>query len=170
MMITVRYRRPGKESRGWEQRLLADTEDMIVSSFVFRLQKPFLSDDEGDVLIESGYYGVLFELLDRWYNVVKIYDEDRELKGYYTDIRKPPVKTEVGYEALDLFLDVWVYPDNEYMVLDRDEFEDADIDESLRREAERAVERVTTMVRNDDYPPELVEKFDVTDEVLDNLQ
>jgi hypothetical protein len=61
--------------------------------------------------------------------VGKFYDRQRNLVGYYCDIIKPlnkllrtPEKTS---RITDLFLDLWITPEGDYVVLDEDEFEEA---------------------------------------------
>lgn len=155
--ITVIYHRPGKDTRVWKQELLADAGDMIVSSFTFRLKKPFSPFDI--ILIEDGYSGMMFDLMNEWYNVVKVFDKEDEFVGYYTDIRTPPERIENGYRAEDLFLDLWVYPDYSYHVLDEDEFEEAELDEYLEREALKTLVKLEKMIKKGNYPPTKIGDF-----------
>lgn len=157
-MVKVRYLRPGKEPREWDQRLLADTDKMIVSSFEFRLQKPFSTFNDR-ILIESGNYGVMFDLLDRWYNIVKVFDEEKRLKGYYSDIREPPERTEDGYVAKDLFLDYWIDLNGDYVLLDEDEFRSAELPSEIEKKVLEIAEKLEKMIEEDTYPPKYVEEF-----------
>ncbi len=168
MKISVRYLRPGRDTREWEQDILADREDMIVSSFRFRLEKPF-SPFNQRILIEDGYFGMMFDLLDRWYNVVKIYDEKKELVGYYSDIRTPPekIRSEKAYQAKDLFLDFWVDLDGTYIILDIDEFQKADLTPEMRGKAKRAARDLKELIEASDYPPSRVEEFDLPQDVFE---
>lgn len=160
-MVTVRYHRPGKEPREWEQELLADNEDMIVSSFTFRLSKPFTPF--GDIpLIKDGYFGVLFDLLNRWFNVVKVFDEDKEFIGYYSDIRTPPERIEGGYKAEDLFIDFWIESDGEFYILDEEEFEEADLNEDIRIKVRDTIEELKRLIKNDNYPPKGVINYELS--------
>ncbi len=150
-MVKVRYHRPGKETREWEQDLLLDEKETIVSSFVFQLSEPFLV--EGAPVIQDGFKGILFDFFDRWYNVVKIYDLNQEFVGYYSDIRTPPRRIPGGYEAVDLALDLWVEPDGNYTILDEDEFEEAKVDDHHRKKAEETLSRLIKMIEKGLYPP-----------------
>ena len=165
-MITVRYHRPGKDTREWKQRLLADDEKMIVSSFVFRLSKPFSPIDDTPI-IKNGYYGVLFDLLNRWFNVVKVFDREKNLVGYYSDIRTPPERFEHGYEAKDLFLDFWVEIDGTYHILDQKEFEKAEIDDHLNRKVKETIDKMKKMIEEEEYPPKEVINFEITADEID---
>jgi predicted RNA-binding protein associated with RNAse of E/G family len=37
----------------------------------------------------------------------------------------PIRKVSLGYEMIDFFLDLWIFPDGRYYILDQDEFNDA---------------------------------------------
>ncbi|MFO7990826.1 MAG: DUF402 domain-containing protein [Thermoplasmata archaeon] len=155
--ITVTYHRPGKDTRMWKQELLADEKDMIVSAFTFRLKKPFSPFDI--ILIENGFSGIMFDLMNEWYNVVKVFDENDEFVGYYTDIRTPPERTNKGYRAEDLFLDLWIYPDNSYHILDEDEFEESNISESKKEMALDTLDKLKEMIEGKKYPPKKIDNI-----------
>ncbi|MFW5904261.1 MAG: DUF402 domain-containing protein [Candidatus Saliniplasma sp.] len=166
-MVLVRYLKPGGEPREWEQTLLADRKDMIVSTFRFRLKKPF-SPFGTRVLIRDGFYGVMFDLMDRWHNVVKVYDEEKNHIGYYSDIRTPPKRIEGGYEAEDLFLDFWVDLDRSYIILDFDEFREAELSKELRNRVKKTARSLKKIIENDLYPPSNVKKFDISAHEIGN--
>ncbi len=150
-MTLVRYLRAGKESREWEQRLLLDTGRIIVTSFIFELKKPF--SHMGSPLIENGFRGVMYDPFDRWYNVVEVMDQQGRLKGYYSDIRTPPIRIEDGYEAMDLLLDLWVYPDCRYLVLDEDEFQETYLSPGIKRMALNTLDHLERKIKKEGYPP-----------------
>lgn len=167
MKISVRYLKPGSDPREWKQTLLADREDMIVSSFLFRLKNPF-SPFKQRVLIEDGYLGILYDLLDEWYNVVEIYDKKKDLVGYYSDIRTEPERTDEGYQAVDLHLDFWVDLDGTYIILDIDEFQDAELSSDLRKKARRRARELKEIIEAGDYPPDIVKDFEPSSEVFED--
>ncbi len=161
MMVLVRYHKPSGDTREWEQTLLADREEMIVSTFRFRLKKPF-SPFDSRILIKDGYYGVMFDLFDNWYNVVKVYDKNKNLVGYYSDIRTPPIRIKNGYEATDLFLDFWVELDRSYIILDLDEFQVANLSKDLKNQARDVAKKLKDMIENNVYPPKIVSSFNIS--------
>ncbi|MBS3816369.1 MAG: DUF402 domain-containing protein [Candidatus Thermoplasmatota archaeon] len=110
-------------------------------------------------MIESGNYGVMFDLLDRWYNIVKVFDEEKRLKGYYSDIREPPERTEDGYVAKDLFLDYWIDLNGDYVLLDEDEFRSAELPSEIEKKVLEIAEKLEKMIEEDTYPPKYVEEF-----------
>ncbi len=94
----------------------------------------------GDRFVETFYS-------DRWYNVFAIYDaQDGRLKGWYCNVTRP-ARFEAGHVyAEDLALDMIVYPDGRWQVLDEEEFAALPLRLEERREALQAVTALQTMV------------------------
>lgn len=77
---------------------------------------------------------------DRWYNVFAVYDIDSgELKGWYCNITRPARFESEHIYAEDLALDLVVFPQGDWVVLDRDEFEALGLPEQDQQAAERAI-------------------------------
>ncbi len=77
---------------------------------------------------------------DCWFNIFEIHDRDDDrLKGWYCDICKPAKisKHEVIY--VDLSIDLFVFPDGKFEVLDEEEFISLDIDEDTRMQARKSL-------------------------------
>ena len=104
-----------------------------------RLEARFNRDDmpfqgtslkRGDRLVETFY-------TRRWYNIFEIHNRDDDsLKGWYCNIGHPAVwdaPDVISYR--DLLLDLWVTPAGQQRVLDRDEFDQAALDDSTRARA-----------------------------------
>jgi len=72
--------------------------------------------------LDRDFLGVWFCCTGEWHDIGAIYDSDNQLKGYYCDICTPITKRAEGYELTDFFLDLWIYPDGRYVLLDEDEF------------------------------------------------
>ncbi len=150
-MIKVRYERVKQDEREWVHELVADTGDVIISSFKFDLKKPFTHNDT--TLIDDGFSGILYDPMDSWYNVVEVYDKEKNLKGYYSDIRTPLKRIEGGYKALDLLLDVWTEPDLDYMILDMDEFKESTLRSDYKKRALETLDHIIQLIENDRFPP-----------------
>lgn len=83
---------------------------------------------------------------DRWYNIFEIHDrEDDQIKGWYCNITKPAKITPGRIAYIDLALDVLVYPNGSYLVLDKDEFDDLEIDENSRKQAMKALDALVSL-------------------------
>lgn len=161
--ITVRVKRLPDDVEEWEHELLLDTPELIISEFTFSgLPKPSVL--EGKIVTENGYKGILFEFVDEWYEIIKIWDHDGDLVGYYCNINAPPVMFDGGYEITDLFLDLWVYPDLKYHILDEDELLEAVktglISNELSEKANDVLARLLKMVSDGRFPPEILDEYD----------
>ena len=74
-------------------------------------------------LIRKGTVSYEVYWLDRWYNIFRFHEPDGSLRNYYCNVNMPPVYGGGILEYIDLDLDVLVWPDGRYEVLDRDEFD-----------------------------------------------
>jgi predicted RNA-binding protein associated with RNAse of E/G family len=75
----------------------------------------------GDRFVET-YYD------DRMYNVFRVFDGAHgPLKGWYCNVCRPAALEAATIAWVDLALDLWVGPDGQQSVLDRDEFEALDL-------------------------------------------
>jgi len=81
-----------------------------------RIELPYVTIEPGDRFIES-YFG------GRWYNIFEIHSAaDDRLKGWYCNISRPAIFANGVLSAVDLALDLFVYPDGRTLTLDEDEF------------------------------------------------
>ena len=86
---------------------------------------------------------------DRWYNIFQMHDvDDDRIKGWYCNLTRPARLTAEAVYAEDLALDLMVYPDGSYRVLDEDEFAALKLRPAEREQALRALESLKRMVRH----------------------
>ena len=87
--------------------------------------------------------------LDRWYNIFEIHDrEDDHLKGWYCNVTEPAEFSPDKIAYVDLALDLLVYPEGNFLVLDEDEFDVLHIDENSRQAALQALNELISLVSN----------------------
>jgi len=81
-----------------------------------RLALPYVVLERGDRLIE-------YFFVDRWYSIFEIHaGTDDCLKGWYCNFSRPAVFEDYALSAVDLALDLFVFPNGEVLLLDEDEF------------------------------------------------
>jgi uncharacterized protein len=89
---------------------------------------------------------------DRWYNVFTNYDPLGYLRNFYCNVAMPLSLQGNTISYIDLDLDVRVYPDGSYKVLDEDEFAQHTIDfnypKSLQERALQAVNEIITLAKS----------------------
>jgi len=104
--------------------------------------------DLGYTVFECGDRFVEHFYSDRWYNIFEVHaGSDDRLKGWYCNITRPALIEGARVSAVDLALDVFVYPDGRTLVLDEEEFARLPIAEAVRQRARRAVEELLDMAR-----------------------
>ena len=102
--------------------------------------------NRGDRFIETFFS-------DRWYNIFEIHDvEAGDLKGWYCNVCRP-AKIEDGHVyAEDLALDLIVYPDGTWRVLDENEFRALDIPSEDQKHARGALDQLIDLARRRKAP------------------
>jgi predicted RNA-binding protein associated with RNAse of E/G family len=118
-------------------RAIFDRDDMAFEGLLLK---------RGDSFIETFFS-------DRWYNIFKIYDVlDGHLKGWYCNVCRP-ARIETGHVyADDLALDLIVYPDGGWRILDEDEFRQLEISAEDQKNAKGALDQLIDLARQRKAP------------------
>ncbi|MDF1520326.1 MAG: DUF402 domain-containing protein [Brevefilum sp.] len=119
-----------------------DTHSVLVEAFFNIDDRPFhgITLRTNDRSIER-YYS------NRWYNVFEIHDRDDDrLKAWYCNVTSPAEFSPGKITYIDLALDILVYPDGDFLILDEDEFDALDLDEYSRQKALQALDTLKTIV------------------------
>jgi len=160
--VILRLIRPPGDVVEFQQELIEDRGNLIVSKFAFEdLDEPTIM--EGREVVANGYHAILFEFFEPPLEILKIYDRDAKLTGYYCNVNTKPSRFEGGYEIIDLFIDVFVFPDMRYQILDEEEFETAVregwITSEQERLARKTVDRLVADIKARTFPPAVVRDF-----------
>jgi predicted RNA-binding protein associated with RNAse of E/G family len=126
--VRIHYKRPPNRIQIFEQTLVHDGSDVKVTLARSMPYEPPMRI-EGQVVLELGSDVVWFTFPDQWHDVGRFHRADGTFTGLYANILTPPVLEGTDWATTDLFLDVWVSPSGEVMLLDEDE-----LDEALGRE------------------------------------
>jgi predicted RNA-binding protein associated with RNAse of E/G family len=90
---------------------------------------------------------------DHWYNTFAIFDsEDDRFKGWYCNITRPAQIKNGHVYAEDLALDIIVYPDRSWLILDEDEFAELALPQEDRDRALHAIDVLIEYARNKKGP------------------
>lgn len=102
-------------------------------------------------------YGKSYTFLKKGWKISKFYNKNKELVCWYCDIIECEIKDDV-YTTIDLLVDLKVYPDGSYEVLDLDELDEALelalISEKQKEEALRKLNELLEIVKSGKFPPE----------------
>lgn len=119
-MITVKSRKyDGTVRRSWNCELLEQTGSRLV--FVGTFDRDVSHPDLGR--INKGTVSYEYYWLDRWYNIFRFHEPSGTLRNFYCNINMPPQFSDGTLDYVDLDIDILVWPDYDYVVLDRDEYE-----------------------------------------------
>jgi len=130
----------GKPVFSWESELLAESptfrqvragfsgaDAVPVDKVIFR---------KGDLFLESYY-------TDRWYNIFEVHEGlSDQVKCWYINLSYPAQFSTDGIIWQDLALDLLVYPDGEYRLLDEDEFDALPIEPEVRNRCMDAFQEI----------------------------
>lgn len=144
--------------------LKADHRRIVVAGEVSPSKPLFFGGEE---VIGSRYWAVWFLFKGEPWDVGRFYRPDGTFTGYYADVLNPvdwdgedPASLQ---PLVDLFLDIWVAPDETYQVLDEDEFEEAvrsnAISSDRAAHATAVLSNLVDAVDRKQFPPQEVRDF-----------
>ncbi|RLF81003.1 hypothetical protein DRN44_06415 [Thermococci archaeon] len=148
-----------------EDEVIADLGDVIVAKSKFRgvLVPLFVN---GVRVIENGYTMVYFAFVGENYDVLKVYDMEGNFKGLYIDILAYTKREKNTLEMLDLFLDIFIFPNGETFLLDEDELEMAlnygIIDKETFDFTYSKAREIMEKFKEGAFPPDVVWKYSLS--------
>ncbi|MGD8815103.1 MAG: DUF402 domain-containing protein [Anaerolineales bacterium] len=139
----------GEETWSYEGVLLIQTETSLTLEAHFDQEDMHfqgLDLRKGDRFVEI-YYS------DRWYNVMALFDvESSNFKGWYCNITRP-ARFEAGHVYYeDLALDLIVFPNGEWLVLDDEQYAELNLTFDEHQNALHALEELKTLVLRREAP------------------
>lgn len=125
-----------QETWRYQGRIISrEANSILIEAYFDREDLPFhgITLRKNDRFIERYY-------TDRWYNIFEIHDhEDDRLKAWYCNVTTPAQISPEEITYVDLALDLLVYPNGNYLILDEEEFKDLDINQKIRHKARQAL-------------------------------
>ena len=108
-----------KIHRSWECKFLERKNSLL--TFVGEFEKEVNHPDLG--VIRRGTVSYEYYWLDRWHNVFRFHEPDGKLRNFYCNVNMPPVFENKILDYIDLDIDVLVWNDFSYKILDVEEFD-----------------------------------------------
>lgn len=101
-------------------------------------------------------FGMSYTYLKKGWKISKFYDKDKNFLYWYCDIIDAQIKDE-EYILVDLLVDIKVYPDGRYEILDEEELDEA-LNEGLitkeqKKEALNKLNALLETIKNGEFPP-----------------
>ncbi|GAC1373834.1 MAG: DUF402 domain-containing protein [Ktedonobacteraceae bacterium] len=114
--------------------------------------------DLGYTRFEPGDHFTEYYYEDRWFNIFEIESARGARKGWYCNVTEPAHISDERIEQVDLFLDVWVNPQGETLVLDEDEFAAATtMSDEQRAGAQAGLRTLLQLIRERQKPFQSIE-------------
>ncbi len=153
------YKHNKKVHRAWDEAVLLEIHDDYL---VFGNNRTKVTESDGRTW-RTKEPAVLYFFKDRWYNVIGQYKKDGIY--YYCNIASPAIIEEDTIKYIDYDLDLRVFPNGSFKVLDRGEYKyhkelmgySQKLDTVLKSELSALIE----MVRNKElcFAPKTVENY-----------
>lgn len=162
--VEIHYRRPPQRLDIYVQELVVDHPDCKITLHENTpLPEPLYA---GDALIyQPGAPIIWFVFPGAWHDIGRFHLRDGRFTGYYVNLITPVEIDGASWRMFDLCLDIWVQPDGSFHVLDRDEFDEAVdrgwIDRVAAERARDELARISTLLRESRWPPEIVRSHDL---------
>lgn len=109
----------GTIHRSWKAELIEETFDFWV--FAGEFEKEIRHPELG--VIRPGTVSYEYYWKQKWYNVFRFHEPEGTLRNFYCNINQPPQLSEGVLDYVDLDIDVLVWGDFSFEILDLDEFE-----------------------------------------------
>ena len=162
MKIHLIYRRIPDRILERDDEVIDDLKDVIVAKAKFEDMKSPLYVN-GIKVIENGYVMLYFAFVGERYDILKIYDKEGKYKGIYVDILFYTKRYDNVLEMLDLFLDIFMFPDGEFYLLDNDEIQialrEGVIDKESYALAYLTAGKIIRKIKNGNFPPKIVNDY-----------
>jgi protein associated with RNAse G/E len=152
-IITINSRKiDGAIHKSWKAELLSETTELL--TFVGKFEREINHSHLGIIRPKTLSYEYYW--MNQWFNVFRFHEPEGGLRNYYCNINQPPSFINGVLDYVDLDIDVLVWKDYSYQILDLDEFEDNAIkfsySEELRMDVDFALKRLITKIEKRSFP------------------
>jgi protein associated with RNAse G/E len=151
--ITVNSRNYDRSiRRSWKCKLIDRNDPLLV--FVGEFEEDVTHPELG--LIQSGTISYEYFWLDRWYNVFRFQAPGGVFRNFYCNVTMPPTFTDGVIDYIDMDIDVVVWTDRSYKVLDLDDFEVSSakfaFPDSIVSKSKKALDELIGMIAASEFP------------------
>ena len=152
-LITINSRKfDGKIHRSWKAELIEETPGLYIFVGVFDLEvnHPKLGVIRRDTASYEYYWK------NKWFNIFRFHEPEGNLRNFYCNINQPPTFEKGVLDYIDLDIDVLVWQDFSFEVLDMDEFEENILkyrySDSLQQKARSSLAEILDLIKNRKFP------------------
>jgi protein associated with RNAse G/E len=139
--------------KSWSCELVERTGDLLVLRGIFDIDvsHPGLGEIRRGTISHEYYW------FDHWYNIFRFDEPDGvALRNYYCNYAMPPILADDVLDYVDLDIDVIVWPDLSFEVLDRDDFEENaglyKYTDEIRSRSDQTIAELLQMIQARKFP------------------
>jgi protein associated with RNAse G/E len=107
-------------------------------------------------LIRRGTISYEYYWLNRWYNIFRFHEPGGELRNFYCNVSMPPHFENNVLDYVDLDIDILLWTDFSFEVLDMEDFEDNSVKyqypEELIKTAYQSLDTLKKMIDGREFP------------------
>ncbi len=152
-LVTVISRNiDGRIHRTWTAELIEENDEFYLFLGIFdsEVKHPNLGVIRRNTISYEYYWK------ERWFNVFRFHEPEGDLRNYYCNVNQPPVLENGVLNYVDLDIDLLIWKDFSYEVLDMEEF-DANIlkyeySVEIQDHAYSSLGDLIAMIENHDFP------------------
>lgn len=146
------YKHDSKIHRAWDEAVLLEIHKDYL---IFGNEKTKVTESDGRTW-HTKEPAVLYFFKDKWYNIIGQYKKDGIY--YYCNIASPYIIEDGAIKYIDYDLDLRIFPDNTYKILDKSEYE---YHKKIMKYPDQ-LDKILKFELN-----KLIQKFNIGDDVFD---
>lgn len=150
-IITVRSKKIySQASRSWKAKVIRKEDDfwLLLGKFQSKVIHPALG------IIAPGTLSYEYFWKNKWFTIFQFHNPDGTFRNFYCNINTPPIFSDSEINYLDLEIDLVVWRDLSYKVLDMEEFakESHFYSQEIISNAYNAVSQLQDMINSRSFP------------------
>jgi protein associated with RNAse G/E len=152
-IVTINSRKlDGKINKSWKAKLIEKNDNLL--KFVGKFENEIKHEHLG--VIRRGTVSYEFYWLDRGFNVFRFHEPEGNLRNFYCNINLPPQLENNVLDYIDLDIDVLVWKDFRFQILDLKEFEENaenfSYSDDLKLTTDESLKELVHLIENRKFP------------------
>jgi hypothetical protein len=152
-LTTINSRKfDGRIHRTWQAELLEETSELFlfVGEFDSEVKHPKLG------VIGRGTVSYEYYWKNEWYNVFRFHEPGGDLRNYYCNVNRPPQLENGVLDYVDLEIDILVWRDFSFEILDLDEYEESaktfNFSDEIKYKVDESLNKLLEMIKEKQFP------------------
>lgn len=152
-LITINSRKfDGKIHRSWKAELVEETENYYIFLGIF--DSEVNHSKLGVIRRETISYEYYWK--NKWFNIFRFHEPEGNLRNFYCNVNMPPELRNGILDYIDLDLDVLVWQDFSYEILDVEEFEENilkyEYPDEIKKKAQESLQEILELIEKRAFP------------------